>query len=163
MGSRRPQEGRRNQMQNKHERFWEEAQPQVGVWAASAVYGGTEPQVSLSGGALCWRPPPRLPPQLQSDALLSRGPGCRVCEAPGLPPLRRERNRTPAPGDSGILGLAPPGDRGEGGGQPLTLQSQSGEKAHLSHQSSPCLFIELVKEGGADSGKRAHGSPTTEE
>ena len=53
MGSRRPQEGRRNQMQNKHERFWEEAQPQVGVWAASAVYGGTEPQVSLSGGALC--------------------------------------------------------------------------------------------------------------
>ena len=39
MGSRRPQEGRRNQMQNKHERFWEEAQPQVGVWAAWAVYG----------------------------------------------------------------------------------------------------------------------------
>ena len=63
MGSRRPQEGRRNQMQNKHERFWEEAQPQVGVWAASAVYGGTEPQVSLSrGGTLLSPPPPPTPP-----------------------------------------------------------------------------------------------------
>ena len=85
MGSGRPQEGRRNRMQNKHERFWEEAQPQVGVWAASAVYGGAEPQVSPSQGALCCHPP-----QLQSDALLSRGPGCRLCEAPGLPPLRQQ-------------------------------------------------------------------------
>lgn len=58
MGSGRPQEGRRNQMQNKHERFWEETQPQVGVWAASAVYGGAEPQVSPYRGALCCRPPP---------------------------------------------------------------------------------------------------------
>ena len=85
MGSGRPQEGRRNQMQNKHERFWEEAQPQVGVWAASAVYGGAEPQVSPYRG-----PSAVAPPQLQSDALLSRGPGYRLCEAPGLPPLRRE-------------------------------------------------------------------------
>lgn len=57
MGSGRPQEGRQNQMQSKHERLWEEAQPQVGVWAASAVYGGAGPQVSPSREALCCRPP----------------------------------------------------------------------------------------------------------
>lgn len=58
MGSGRPQEeGGRNQMQNKHERFWEEAQPQVGVWAASAVYGAAEPQVSPSQGPSVVTPP----------------------------------------------------------------------------------------------------------
>lgn len=69
MGSGRPQEGRRNQMQNKHERFWEEAQPQVGVWAASAVYGGAEPQVSPYRGALCCRPPPNSSRMLYSPGV----------------------------------------------------------------------------------------------
>ena len=47
-------------MQNKHERFWEEAQPQVGEWAALAVYGAAEPQVSPSRGPSVVAP--RAPP-----------------------------------------------------------------------------------------------------
>lgn len=105
-------------------------------------------------------PPPT--PQLQSDALLSRGPGCRLCEAPGFPPSLWEQNRTPAPADSGILGLAPQETEGREGGSPSPAELVWGE-THPSHQPSPRLFTELLKEGRADSGQQAHGSPTTEE
>ena len=92
MGSRRPQEGRRNQMQNKHERFWEEAQPQVGVWAAWAVYGGTEPQVSLSRGGPLLTPPPAYPP---NSSRMLYSPGVQAAEsAKHLDSLPCGRNET---------------------------------------------------------------------
>lgn len=112
------------------------------------------------GGPSAVGPPPIS--QLQSGALLSRGPGCRLCEAPGLPPLRQEQNGTPAPADSGTLGLAPQETEGRAGGSPSPGEPAWGE-THPSHQPSPRPFIELLKEGGADSRQGAHRSPTTEE
>lgn len=92
---------------------------------------------------------PPEPPQLQSDAVLSRSPGCRLCKAPGLPPLRRERNRTPAPGDSDILGLAAPGDQGEGwGAAPHFGEPVLGESASESSTISMPLHRTLERRWG---------------
>lgn len=133
-------------MQNKHERFWEEAQPQVGVWAASAVYGAAEPQVSPSRGPSVVTPP--SPPN-SSRMLFSPGAQAADCKAPGLPPLRRERNRTPAPGDSDILGLAAPGDQGEGwGAAPHFGEPVWGESASESSIISMPLHRTLERRWG---------------
>lgn len=53
---------------------------------------------ALPGGPLLSAP---TPPAVGCSTLW--GPGCRLCEAPGFPPLRREQNRTPAPADQGHL------------------------------------------------------------
>lgn len=97
-----------NQMQSKHERFSEEAQLQVGVWAASAVYGAAELKVSPSQGALCCRPPNSTPTgccPLPGSMLQTLWSTCTPFHAAG-------QNRILASGDSGILGLAALCERG---------------------------------------------------
>lgn len=84
MGSGRPWKGG-HQMQNKHERSLEEDQLQVGVRAALAVDGAAGLKVSPSQG-----PSVVAPSLFQQDAVLSEGPCCKLCEAPGLPPVQRE-------------------------------------------------------------------------
>lgn len=130
MGSGRPRE-EGNQMQNKHERFSEEDRLQVGVWA---VYGDSELKVSLSRGPSgVATPAPGSNRMLSSPRFMLQTPW-----STWGPSYAAGRNRTPAPGNSCILGLAAPEDLGRPAPHFGSLMGR--KHVCLHHQSSPRLF-----------------------